>query len=578
MNHSRNAPLVPRNGHTLVTGIVARISGCANQTGLSLEDQVAHGKQVVAEYYQGAVEYRVVATTGKGERLDRPELAEVEAMLRTRALDLLVVEDIGRLVRGAEAIRLCGIAVDHGTRVLAPNDGFDTAEANWEDDLFDACRPHVGHNTHTSRRLKQKLMNRFRTLGGATPLPIYGYAKAPGAKTYGDWRKDEAATPVYREWFRRLRETGNCSTVADWLNQEGVPTGPHARRKTWDGKMVRRLTGNPLLKGMPARGSKHTVKHHETGKRVSVKNPDGPQYREYPHLAHVPPDEFDAVNALLAAANKGFGRKPVDGADPRWRVPRARTRFPGQHACCWYCGTWCVWGANGVAGSLMCAASREWSCWNSVGFDGALAAARVVEAVTAELYRLDGIDGQFRELVRQAGREGGTDLDRRRVELRRREEALAREKENLLDAIGAFGPKPMFQQKVSEVEAAERERARQRRELERLRGRALEVPESAGRLREMLEKQFRALAAGSPEFGGLLRQLVPEFHVYLVRLCDGDHPLPRARVRLALEGAAPDAKYVPGLGALLGRTVTLDLFERPPQRERIREEAVRLAA
>ena len=35
---------------------------------------------------------------------------------------------------------------------------------------------------------------------------------------------------------------------------------------------------------------------------------------------------------------------------------------------------------------------------------------------------------------------------------------------------------------------------------------------------------------------------------------------------------------MPGLGELLTRELTLDLFERPPQRERIRVEAVRLAA
>lgn len=578
MPYHPNPPLRPRNGHTLVVGIGARISGCANQKELSLEDQVDHAKEVVAGMYDGPVEYRVIATKGKGERLDRPELAEVEAMLRTRELDLLVVEDIGRLVRGAEAIRLCGIAVDHGTRVLAPNDGFDTAAATWEDDLFDACRQHVGHNTHTSRRLKHKLMNRFLTLGGSPALPIFGYVKPPGARTYDDWKRDEAAMPVYREWFRLLRQTRNCSGVAAWLNREGVPTGPYARRKTWDAKMVRRITRNALLKGMPARGHRHTVKHHETGKRVSVKNPGGPRFRECPHLAHVPPDEFDEVNALLDAENQGFGRKPVHGADPRWRVPRACTRFPGQHARCWYCGRHFVWGGNGVTENLMCSGSREWLCWNSVGFNGALAARRLVEAITAELYRLDGIDEQFRELVRRAGKEGGADLARRWDKLKRREESLAREKENLLAAIAAYGPKPMFQEKVSDVEAAERELARERQGLERLRDRVPELPQSVGQIREMLGEQFRKLATGSPDFGELMRQLVPEFHVYLVRLLDGGHPLPRAKVRLALEGIAPDAKYVSGLGPLLARELTLDLFERPPQRERIRAESVRLAA
>jgi hypothetical protein len=43
MNFSQSNELVPRNGHTLVVGILGRISGCANQKELSLDDQVDHG-------------------------------------------------------------------------------------------------------------------------------------------------------------------------------------------------------------------------------------------------------------------------------------------------------------------------------------------------------------------------------------------------------------------------------------------------------------------------------------------------------------------------------------------------------
>jgi hypothetical protein len=119
MNRHAQAALVPRNGHTLVVGIVARISGCQNQTEASLEDQIDDAKQVVAERYDGGdIEYREICTKGNGEDAERPELAEVEAMLRSRELDLLVAEDLGRIVRGTGAADLCAIAVDHGTRVI----------------------------------------------------------------------------------------------------------------------------------------------------------------------------------------------------------------------------------------------------------------------------------------------------------------------------------------------------------------------------------------------------------------------------------------------------------------------------
>ena len=70
MSRSNGSIITPRNGHTLVVGIVARISGCAKQKEVSLEDQVDHGKEEVAERYEGPVEHQVIATKGKGERLD----------------------------------------------------------------------------------------------------------------------------------------------------------------------------------------------------------------------------------------------------------------------------------------------------------------------------------------------------------------------------------------------------------------------------------------------------------------------------------------------------------------------------
>jgi site-specific DNA recombinase len=78
---------VPRNGHILIVGIVARISGCADQKEVSLDDQVDHGKQVVVDMYEGPATYRPVATIGKGEALDRPELEQIEAELRKGELE-----------------------------------------------------------------------------------------------------------------------------------------------------------------------------------------------------------------------------------------------------------------------------------------------------------------------------------------------------------------------------------------------------------------------------------------------------------------------------------------------------------
>ncbi len=571
--------LVPRNGQNLVVGVVARISGCQNQKELSLEDQQDHAKEEVESLYEGPVEYRVIATKGKGERLDRPELGKMEQMARSRELDLLVMEDVGRLVRGAEAVRLWGIAVDHGTRCIAPNDCLDTADDTWEEDLLSACRDHVGHNAHTSKRLKKKLMNRFKKYGGATPLPIAGYRKPEGAKTYDDWLKEETATQTILEGLELLKSSRNCSAVADYFNNLPFPTGPYCRQEKWTGAMVRRFYKNPLLKGQPGRGFRHTVKHNETGRRVSVKNTSGePTYLDYPHLAHVDASELDETNKLLAERNAKLGRKYVDGVDPLWQKQKKRTRFPGQYARCWYCGHHYVWGANGIQGNLMCAQSRRWGCWNSIGFCGQLATTRLVTAITDELYKLNEFESQFSELVKFAHQNHTGDFPDLWNQLRRDEEQLSKQQDNLMSAILQLGDRPLLNEKLLELESREKDLKGQRHKLESRKHSELRLPKDISELRKLLEEEFAGLALDSPEFGTLLQQLVPSFEVYLVRLCDGGHLLPRARITLDLAGHLEDAKSVPEITALLKREITLDLYERPPQRERIREEVVKLAS
>jgi hypothetical protein len=285
--------------------------------------------------------------------------------------------------------------------------------------------------------------------------------------------------------------------------------------------------------------------------------------------------ELDLVAAMVSERNANAGRKRINGVDPLARVSRKDTRFPGGKATCWYCGRSAVWGGNGITDHLMCPGAREWRCWCSIGFDGPLATRRVMKAITDELYLLEGFDAQFRLLVEEA-QSGGGDLQKRAERLRQDIDALAVKKRNVTAAIAAYGPNPIVQSMLSEIEAGEAKLKVERRDQEAMSQRKLNVPLSPTELRERFESQTDELSANSRAFNRLLRQLVSEFHVYLVRLCDGGHLLPRARIKLMLDGIAPDLEHVPGMGEFLTRELTIDLFD-PPQREAIREQAVALS-
>lgn len=572
---TRKVMLVPRNGHTVNALAVCRISGCVNQTELSLDDQFDHLKQEVEELFDGPIEFHIISTKAKGERLDRPEIAQIEELIRSGQVDVILMEDVSRMARGTVAKDLWGLAIDHGVRCIAPNDGIDSVDSTWEEDLISACAHNVGHCANTSRRIKHKQMNRFRRNGGAIPLTVFGYIKPEGAKYYSEIRKDETVSPFLQEGLNILRRTRSWAAVADYFNRNQVPTGPHCRNSDWNGAMVKRLYHNPILKGKPQRGAKHSVKKNETGKRVSVVNPDGPTYRDEPHLAHFDAAELDSVLADVDAHHSRLGRRKASSGD-RVHNTRKRTRFPGQCAKCWYCGRDMVWGGNGIRDNLMCNGSREHHCWSSIAFNGELAAQLVMEEINSELIQLSGFEDQFAELVRMAQVEHAND-DRELQELEKDEVQHGIEKANLSTTILKLGHRPHLEAMLTDLEQRGSELARRRELLERRRRERPVLPQSAAELRQLFDEVSRELAQNSFEFGDILRSLVTDFHVYNVQLIDGGHLLPRAKVKLNLGAIVPDIDRAPGLKEFLYREFTIDLFD-PPTRVKIREEVVRQSA
>jgi site-specific DNA recombinase len=293
--------IVPRNRHTLVVGIGARISGCEDQKEASLDDQMDNARQFIAEIYDGPVEFELIAATkAKGEWLDRPELKLFEHAFSSGRFDFIVFDDLSRLIRGGDAVRLLGIGIRNGTRTISVADEIDTLDTTWEEAALTACSEAVAHVQRTSNRIKQKCMNRFRKRGKVSRRPIAGYTVPPDAETYDEWSKDDAWTETIREGVRIALRTHNCEDVAGYFREKGFPRGPYAK-KPWDGTSVRAFFRNEILKGQPYRGKMHSVKDHTTGHRNSVKNPKGPEFYDAPHLAHLSSEVFDELNATLDA-------------------------------------------------------------------------------------------------------------------------------------------------------------------------------------------------------------------------------------------------------------------------------------
>jgi site-specific DNA recombinase len=178
---------LPRDGRLLKIVSVSRIS-TDHQDERSLEDQFAKHKNFVAERYNGPIEWKPISSRGSGEHLDRDELYELEALVESDAVDLVISEDLGRICRRTLAYALCEMCVDHKVRLIAINDRVDTAEDGWQDSAFISTWHHERSNRDTSERIKRSLRNRFAQ--GASTSFVASVAVRISERSSGFWPSD----------------------------------------------------------------------------------------------------------------------------------------------------------------------------------------------------------------------------------------------------------------------------------------------------------------------------------------------------------------------------------------------------
>lgn len=578
-----NCPLVPKTGTVLNVLGIARISG-VKQDELSLEDQEALYRQRIEDEYAGPNELTMIASIGSGEILDREELMEAEAAIATGKFDLVIAEDLGRIMRRVQALLFCELCEDVGTRLIALNDDVDTAREGWRLNAFFASFRHEMYNADTAKRIRRSLRHRF-VEGGVVQYMVYGYVKPvrdPAEKPRrpildSEVTKDPAAEPVYDRMFDMLEGGAPYAEVADHLNESGVPTGPFCRSRRWTGRMVAQLVHNPILKGLRVRNAKVNKRVNKTGRRISVTAPPGERLeRNCPHLAFIDPARYDRVIALLATRNAHTRRKKVDGKDPRAGVSRKRTVWPGQHLFCDICGRLFYYGGHGQSEHLVCSGATHYQCWNGIGVDGPVAASKLMAAIRTEIAALPEFDSELVTAVCEElnGQRRHADDELRNIRLRLK--ALDVEKSNIVLAIRSVKHSPTLLAELERLEADESRLAARVRELASAKPAEVELP-TADDMRRLAFEQFDALAVGSPEFGRLLRRLIPRIVVCPVRLCDGGDIVPRAKFTLDLAALVPPAVADTALGGVLRRELVVDLFD-PPQREQFRRDAVRLTA
>jgi DNA invertase Pin-like site-specific DNA recombinase len=540
--------------------IIARIS-TVHQDVRSLADQIALCEAYVRDRYAGPINFIHIQGRGSGELLDRKELLDAEAAIESRQYDLVIVEDLGRICRRHRAFDVCEQCEDAATRLIAINDTIDTARDDWRLNALFASFRHESSNKETSRRICRTQRHRFEQ-GGLLQFFIPGVIVPPGARGDTELLKDERWVEIYEEWWRMLELGVSYSAVADWLNRRGVPVPPRCRNTKWDCRMVRRISFNPLLKGIRERNRKESRRVNKMGRKRSVAAPPERLLTRFcPNLVFIQPERYDRVIADRTAQNAVCARGRKAGTqDGRAGVPKKRTMFPGQHIDCGVCGRPYLWGGHGQTAHLMCAGARDYACWNAATFDGHAAGPRLAGAVLLAAESLPEFDDVFRAKVEA---QVGASLSDRDGALRRLERELSQvksEMDNLTAAIARKGFSDALERRLDETEARAAILEADRLKLV---GQPRQIPElpCADKLRELARAQVGRMEFDDPVYRRLMHDLAPRILVFPYQLLDGGQVVLRAELTINLAPLLGPAGSL--IGELTTRRTTVDLFDEP---------------
>lgn len=568
MNSYLHPPLTPRNGRILEVLGIARIS-TLKQDERSLGDQEAMLRRWLTIHYGQPFNLRMIAGQGSGERLDRKESAEAQEAVESGLYDLVMSEDLGRIYRRFHALLFCELCEDYKVRLIAVNDNVDTGKGDWRLAALFSTHRHSQSNEDTSQRLKRTMRNRFKE-GGVIVTLMAGYEKPDGVKSDDGIKREPAFVPVYDKWFTMLEDGASYADVADWLNREKVPLGKYTRDTAWSGRMVRRITFNPLLKGRRLHNVKTTVLRNNPGRRVSEDAPAKDiEKRDCPHLAFIEPERYDRVIRMLKKRNALY-------ANGRMGKKGKRTVWPGQSITCGVCGHLYYWGGHGQASHMMCSGSRDYVCWNGATFDGTEAARRISAAVLNVIEGLPGFDATLVAKVRVELEAEQVGQQKERAQIEADLLAVQKKIDRATEVIVSTSKPPgSLLTKLGELESQKDGLIDRRDQLARAQRGRINLP-PIKEIKRLARDSIALLATNNVEFFRRMRELVPSIVVHPVRLLDGGKVVLRAKVTLLLAPLVGDKAVAEVLAQhteLCRHELTVDLFD-VPQRASLREQVV----
>ena len=269
-----------------------------------LQDYAARqGFAVVGEY---------VDDGWSGTRFDRPRFQDLLRDMKQHQFDIVLVKDLSRLGRDyIQTGRYLELEFPaHGVRLIAVNDGIDTARADTDLAPFRNVINEM-YARDTSRKIRSALRAKMKAGKFVGNFAPYGYQKDPQDKSR--LIPDERAAAVVHRIFawaaagdrpaaiaRRLNECGEPPpAVYRCLHHPGLDPDGYSRHKQWTSAGVSRILQDIVYLGHLAQGK--TGKLSFKSRKTREKQADEWIIVRNQHEPLVSQQTFDAVQRQRAA-------------------------------------------------------------------------------------------------------------------------------------------------------------------------------------------------------------------------------------------------------------------------------------
>jgi site-specific DNA recombinase len=558
-------PLVPGcPGEPLRVLIIGRIS-TPHQREESIEASYEFVKKYLAQIYDGPVSITCLGEQKSGMVADRQTIREAEDLIAGGKVDLLIVEDVGRIYREPRhLIAFVHDTVDAGVRLIAINDSLDTANDDWEVVLHIAMVRHGFAATDAKKRVQRTATYAFHK-GGDVRKTLFGYRKLTKEEaTSGQFGpvglrlvKIAECTPIIKQMKDMAMAGDRYVAIAEWLNRQGIKPGPYSKKGRWTAKLVIDILRSRLLRGERELRKVIHQRIRRSGKHLRLKNPN-PERKHYPELAHFSQEEHEELLAKMDAM-AGQRRNRTGEDHPLWRVPRSKGIWPsaldGICSACNECTYVCDDDKLKCSNSFR--RSGDHRCWNHVVVNRDRIRTTVIPWLWSMLEDLPEarkafVDAAWAEIEKLRDRQCG-ELTAELQQIER----LEKEAERLGAAIAQGGNLATLLTMLQDAEAS----------LAVSRARCDEIrTQSDHKLPFDRESFFMdplatilELARISFEFGDLMRRVIKE--LVIVPMQDLLHGQVRPRVRITVEFSRES--QAGGSSDPIVRTLTFDAFDWP---------------